>query len=113
MAFEVDEELILEDVREILRQSIGNVFGQSDSMPYIPDKVNSWCQQVIDFTVRELVKMTKPFKYVVTCVIMQSNGAGLQSAAAAYWDNTTDAISCVQGVLKNLCVIVSVFAFHV
>jgi dynein light chain Tctex-type 1 len=113
MAFEGDEELIMEDVREVIRQSIGNVFGQSDSVPYNPDKVNSWCQQIIDFTLRELVKMAKPFKYVVTCVLMQSNGSGLQSAAAAYWDTDTDGISCVQGISKNLCVIVSVFGIHV
>jgi hypothetical protein len=38
MAFEGDEELVMEDVREAIRLSIGNVFGQSDSMPYNPDK---------------------------------------------------------------------------
>jgi dynein light chain Tctex-type 1 len=105
MAFEGDEELVMEDVREAIRLSIGNVFGQRDSMPYNPDKVNSWSQQIIDFTLRELVKLAKPFKYVVTCVIMQSNGSGLQSAAAAYWDTDTDGISCVQGVSKDIGVL--------
>lgn len=80
-------------------------------MPYNPDKVNSWCQQIIDFTLRELVKMSKPFKYFVTSIIMQSNEAGLLSATSASWD--TDGVLCVQGVLKNLCVIVSVYGIHV
>ena len=32
------------------------------------------------------------FLYVVTCVIMQKNGAGLHTASSCYWDNSTDGV---------------------
>lgn len=28
--------------------------------------------------------------FLVTCVIMQKNGAGLHTASSCYWDNATD-----------------------
>lgn len=35
---------------------------------------------------------------LVTCVIMQKNGAGMQTASTCFWDNSTD------GKDKNTCV---------
>ena len=40
------------------------------------------------------------FLSTVTCIIMQKNGAGLQTASTCFWDNSTD------GKIKHLC------AFH-
>lgn len=39
---------------------------------------------------KNLTALNTPFKYVVTCLIMQKNGAGLHTAASCYWDNSTD-----------------------
>ena len=36
-------------------------------------------------------RVQKPYKYVVTCCIMQRNGAGIHSATSCYWDAGTDA----------------------
>jgi dynein light chain Tctex-type 1 len=37
----------------------------------------------------------KPFKYVVTCGIMQRTGAAVHSASSCYWDTVTDALISV------------------
>ena len=50
------------------------------TVEYSKDKVNGWSNTVIDGCIKELVKSRKKFKYAVTCIIMQKNGAGLQAA---------------------------------
>ena len=44
---------------------------------------------------KDLAKLGKPFKYAVTAIITQNNGAGLQSAATAYWESKTDGLISV------------------
>ena len=53
-------------------------------------KVNQWTNGVVESCLASLTKLQKPFKYIVTCVIMQKNGAGLHTASSCYWDNSTD-----------------------
>ena len=44
---------------------------------YQREKVNQWTQQIIENCIKELAKLNKPTKYIVTCIIQQNNGAGL------------------------------------
>ena len=43
---------------------------EKTGQPYQKDKVNQWCTQIIDSCIKDLAKLNKPFKYIVTCVIM-------------------------------------------
>ena len=66
-------------------QSINGVFGLKDETSvmtqlYQRDKANAWCGQISEATVKGLSKLNKPFKYVVTVVIQQNTGAGIQTA---------------------------------
>lgn len=36
------------------------------------------------------VALGKPFKYIVSCVIMQKNGAGMHTCSSCFWDNAND-----------------------
>jgi dynein light chain Tctex-type 1 len=74
--FEGDDELVTEDLATTIKQSVETVLG-AENLPFQPEKVNQWCQQIIDACLKDLIKADKPFKYVVTCIIMQKNGAGL------------------------------------
>merc|ERR1712117_30529 len=60
-----------------------------------------------------LTKLQKPFKYIVTCVIMQKNGAGLHTASSCYWDNSTDGSCTVRWENKTMYCIVSVFGLAI
>ena len=44
---------------------------------YNREKVNQWSTQMLDMVTKELAKLNKDFKYAVTCIIQQANGAGL------------------------------------
>ena len=45
---------------------------------YQHNKVNQWTSNVVEQCLNQLTKLSKPFKYIVNCVIMQKNGAGLK-----------------------------------
>jgi len=55
---------------------------------YEDDKVSQWVNEICENALHTLYNQEpkKPYKYIVTCVIMQRTGAALHSAAAAYWD---------------------------
>lgn len=53
-------------------------------------KVAQWNSNIVELVLKKLTGMNKPFKYIVTCVIMQKNGAGIHAANACFWDNTSD-----------------------
>eukprot|EP01036_Dinobryon_divergens_P003782 gene3782-5003_t len=40
----------------------------------------------------DLQQLNRPFKYVITCVIMQKNGAGLITSASMHWDSVKDGL---------------------
>lgn len=80
--------------------------------------MNQWSSSVVELCLGQLSKLGKPFKYIgmcclscwvvkqllialgflkksvffptVNCIIMQKNGAGLQTASSCFWDNSTD-----------------------
>lgn len=53
----------------------------------MPQWINDICEQ----TIEELHAPRKPFKYIVTCCIMQRTGAAIHSAKAAFYDTVSDA----------------------
>ena len=60
-----------------------NVIGngkENECQEYKEEKVNDWSRQIIDNCLKDLMKLNKPFKYLVTCIIQQNNGSGLQTA---------------------------------
>ena len=69
--------------------------------------------QCIESTLKKLKDLNKPFKYVVTAVIMQKNGAGLHTATSCFWDNTTDGSATLRWENKSMYCIVTVFGLSV
>uniref|UniRef100_A0A3P8WSN2 Dynein light chain Tctex-type 1 n=1 Tax=Cynoglossus semilaevis TaxID=244447 RepID=A0A3P8WSN2_CYNSE len=87
--YQTEEEtaFIVEDVSKIIKESVEAAIGGST---YQHSRVNQWTTSVVEQCLSQLSKLGKPFKYIVTCIIMQKNGAGLQTASACFWDNSTD-----------------------
>ena len=52
-----------------------------------------WSGQLIDQCLRGLTKLGKNFKYVVTCVLCQNNGAEMNTMAATYFDETDGVVT--------------------
>ena len=82
-----------------------------------------WCGQIIDHCIKELAKLNKKVKYAVTCIIMQRNGAGLQTAgklfiinsyflnliAGAFWQRDADGLISVQMQTATFDCVVTIF----
>jgi len=48
-----------------------------------------------------LTELNKPFKYVVSCMIMQRNGAGIHSAHSCFFDVSNDNVARIAWPLAN------------
>ncbi|XP_077443836.1 dynein light chain Tctex-type 1 isoform X1 [Stigmatopora argus] len=101
---------VVEDVTKLIKDSIETTIGTSSYQHF---RVNQWSTTIVEQCLSQLCKLGKPFKYIVTCVIMQNNGAGLQTASSCYWDNATDGNCAIKWENKSMCCIVSVFGLAV
>lgn len=101
---------VVDDVTNVIKESVESVIG---SNAYQHNKINQWTSNVVEQCLSQLTKMNKPFKYIVTCVIMQKNGAGLHTASSCFWDSTTDGSCTVKWENKTMYVIVSVFGLAI
>lgn len=99
----MDEEVefVSEEVIQVIKSCIEATLSNTI---YDKSKLNGWCNRVVEGCIKGVLKMDKPFKYVVTCIIMQKNGAGLTTTATCFWDQTSDGscyASFVAQVLSN------------
>ncbi|CAL8094041.1 unnamed protein product [Calicophoron daubneyi] len=101
---------VVDEVKNIVKESIESTVGSS---VYAHSKVQHWSSLVIEQCLNSLTKLGKPFKYVVTCVIMQKSGAGLHTASSCYWDSSTDGSCTVKWENKSMYFIVSVFGLAI
>ena len=115
--FGSDKEFIEEEVIKIICDAIQNVFGikakyenadqqlvetvienEKDrsilqGINYNKEKATLWCGQLIDQCIRGVIKLNKPFKYVVTCVMQQNNGAGMNTFGCGYFEESDGSVS--------------------
>eukprot|EP00913_Durusdinium_trenchii_P013583 g12753.t1 len=56
------------------------------------DLVPHWINEICEGIMARLNEQKKPFKYVVSCIIMQRNGAGLHTSTSCYWDAGNDGV---------------------
>uniref|UniRef100_A0A8C5LCD4 Dynein light chain Tctex-type 1 n=1 Tax=Jaculus jaculus TaxID=51337 RepID=A0A8C5LCD4_JACJA len=98
------------DLLYLVSQAIESAIGGN---AYQHSKVNQWTTNVIEQTLSQLTKLGKPFKYIVTCVIMQKNGAGLHTASSCFWDSSTDGSCTVRWENKTMYCIVSAFGLSI
>ncbi|CAM6129347.1 unnamed protein product [Calypogeia fissa] len=107
MAGKLDEGVFLADeINGIIKDSIDEAILTSQ---FNHDKVLHWTSGVAEVCMKRLTGLAKPFKYIVTCVIMQKNGAGMITATSCYWDRDTDGSRTIRWENKSMYVIVTVF----
>ncbi|PAA55747.1 hypothetical protein BOX15_Mlig021583g5, partial [Macrostomum lignano] len=100
----------VEEVSQIIKEGIESSIGTSQ---YQQNKVNQWTSAIIEHCLNHLTRLEKPFKYVVNCVIMQKNGAGLHTASSCFWDSQTDGSCTIKWESKTMHAIVNVFALAI
>uniref|UniRef100_A0A3B4ZBI4 Dynein light chain Tctex-type 1 n=1 Tax=Stegastes partitus TaxID=144197 RepID=A0A3B4ZBI4_9TELE len=103
---EEDSALVSSDFKTAVEGVVGgNVYQHS--------RVKQWNSSVIEQCLSQLNKLGKPFKYIVNCIIMQKTGAGLQTACACFWDNSTDGCCAVKWENESMHCIVNVFGMAI
>ena len=55
-------------------------------MQYKEEKTEQWSNTVMDKCLAKLAGRESKYKYSVTCVLMQKNGAGLVTSSSQYWE---------------------------
>ncbi|KAA0194306.1 Flagellar outer arm dynein light chain [Fasciolopsis buskii] len=75
------------EVEDIVHKAVEAVLGQN---PYEHEKSHQWAKEIIETVLERLMKLSKPYKYVVNCTIVQKTGGGLYNASSCYWDSTKD-----------------------
>ena len=110
--YQTEEEntFVVEEVTALIKECVEASIGGA---AYQLSKINQWTNTVVEQCLNQLTKLGKPFKYILTCVIMQKNGAGLHSASASFWDNSTDGSCTVRWENKSMYCIVSVFGLAI
>ena len=76
-----------EQTEALALEIIGSVL---DGKSYDDQQVQGWIDEICSRITKDLVDMNKPYKYIVSCVIMQKNGAGLHSVNSCFWDGSND-----------------------
>mmetsp|Transcript_20511 Transcript_20511/g.34374 ORF Transcript_20511/g.34374 Transcript_20511/m.34374 type:complete len:120 (-) Transcript_20511:375-734(-) len=84
-----EEQLITsEEMDSIIRESIDSTLGTA---AFVHNKVNAWTSNLVEGCLKRLAALAKPFKYVVTCALVQKSGGGMHTASTSLWDPNTDA----------------------
>ena len=103
---EIGEEFLVEDVETVIKSSIGTVL---NDIMFTPQKVNDWSNNIISGALKGLQSLNRPYKYALTVIIMQKNGAGLTSAASTFWDVSKDGLCKVTWENSTMHCIVTVY----
>ena len=103
-------EFSVEEVEKIVRDAIHNSLNEHN---YNPKKVNEWTNLIVTSCLKDLQQLNRPFKYVITCIIMQKNGAGLVTSATMHWDSVKDGLCKVPWQNSTMHCIVTVYGLCV
>jgi len=77
----------IDEVEKIVVETLDQPFLKES---YSEEQVAHWINTICEGVVKKLNDTKKPFKYIVSCVIMQRNGAGIHTATSSYWDSVND-----------------------
>lgn len=96
----------------MVKATIGD---QLANKAYVPKKVTGYCNDIIDSCLKDLQSLSRPYKYILTCILTQKNGAGLVSAASTYWDGAggKDGVCKVSWENATMQCVVTVFGCSV
>jgi len=77
---------------EVEKMIVETLDGYLKELPYAEESVPHWINYICETVMKKLNDTRKPFKYIVSAVIMQRNGAGIHSATSCWWDATNDGV---------------------
>ncbi|ORZ08597.1 Tctex-1 family-domain-containing protein [Absidia repens] len=76
-----------DEMTAIIKETVENAIQDAD---YLHSKVPAWNSTIVETCLKKLRAANTNYKFIVTCVIMQKNGAGFYAGSSVYWDNAHD-----------------------
>ncbi|CEP07103.1 hypothetical protein [Parasitella parasitica] len=102
-----------EQVTATIKEVIQIVESTLTEAEYSHAKVAGWNASIIEACIAKLKEISKDYKYIVTCAILQNKGAGFYVGSQVYWDNQNDGSASYKHESKSLTAIVNVFALRI
>lgn len=103
-------EFVVEDAEAIVRNAIHSTLNEFN---YNSKKVNEWTNSIVTGCLKELQALGRPFKYIITCVIMQKIGAGLNTSTSMFWDSAKDGFCKIPWQNSTMHCVVTVYGLSV
>jgi dynein light chain Tctex-type 1 len=102
------EEDLMDDaeVDSMVREAINAAVGDNQ---FLHSKIDLWSNNIVEGCLKRLAAVGKPFKYIVTCNLMQKAGAGLHAASCTRSNEKTDGKLTVQWENNTMIVLVTVY----
>ncbi|KAI9272697.1 flagellar inner arm dynein light chain [Phascolomyces articulosus] len=99
-----------EEVTAIIKEIAESTIQDSE---YSHSKVPQWNKTIIESCLKRLKEKNKNYKYVVTCVIMQNNGAGFYAGSSVYWDNMNDGSASYRHETRSVYAVINAFGLSI
>jgi hypothetical protein len=94
-------------IDRILSEKIEKCLGEEKK--FKADKVKRWSESICRECLRDLVKLQKTFKFIVTCCINQRTGGGLVQHSSCFADPLHDLVTTVHWMNDAVHCIVTVY----
>ncbi|GFT86563.1 dynein light chain Tctex-type 1 [Nephila pilipes] len=101
------------DVVDIIKIVINETFEEVQDGSELETLAEQWTSTIEEKVLWNLSKLNKPFKYIVTCAVVQKNGACFYTAASFFWDNYTDGCCTIRWENSFMYCVVTVFGLTI
>ena len=107
----MDGELdMVDEIEPIIKQAIDATLRDA---VYKASKVTEWSNQVMSHIFKKTDAIGKPYKYLVSVIITQKNGAGMFTSNTMYCDTKVDAFVKVPWENQTMHCIVTVYGMAI
>ena len=91
MAEEMDDDAGFpsEDVQRCLQEAAESVL---ETAQWEEEKVPGWINDIVEKAMKSLSELKFPYKFIVTCMLVQKTDKALFSCLSTNWENSTDGI---------------------
>jgi dynein light chain Tctex-type 1 len=110
-----EEALNADDVRAIAKNMVAQVLEEEvleeggQTPPYSHAKAAMWVQKILETTMEKLVRLRKPYKYVLHVTVARKVGAGLHVANSCYFSPHDGSVTEIYDASEHLFCSVTVF----
>ncbi len=108
---DMDTELdMVDEIEPLIKQAIDATLREQT---YRPTKVFEWSNSIMSYIFKKSDAIGKPFKYLISVIITQKNGAGMFTSNTMYCDTKLDSFVKVPWENATMHCIVTVYGIAI